>query len=180
MYYRSKKIERLCLHILCSNCCYFSCYLFCKLSEIIPENVNITLFMVTKNDCWYFVPYIYINNYHFCMFYTKKSVCFAPTPLPRNHRRPPSAFTAPTRPQAGIVFGFDKNRCTHIFSILSPESVIYLFCLEYTKLSSYSSWKFLQKICYTCKKNAKLIIETTVKEKTYFCKEKRENPMVHF
>ena len=29
-----------------SNCCYFSCYLFRKLSKIIVENVSITLFIV--------------------------------------------------------------------------------------------------------------------------------------
>ena len=110
------------------------------------------LFRVTKNNCWYFVPYIHPNDHHFGMFYTKKSVCFAPTPSTWHHPGPPMGLTAPARLLTGIVFGFDKSWCTYIFSILSPESVIYLFCLEYTKLSSYSSLKFLQKTYYTTRK----------------------------
>ena len=91
-------------------------------------------------------------------------MCFAPTPSPRHHPGPPRGFTAPARQQTGIVSGLDKNRYTHIFLMLSPESVIYLFCLEYKKLSSYSSSKFLQKMCHSYRKNAEVILETSVKE----------------
>ena len=38
---------------------------------------------------------------------------FAPTGSPRHRPGPP-------RPLTSIVFGFAKNRCAHIFSVLSP------------------------------------------------------------
>ena len=30
------------------------------------------------------------------------------------------SFTAPPKPPAGILFGFSKNQCAHIFSVLFP------------------------------------------------------------
>ena len=33
----------------------------------------------------------------------------------------PLGLTAPPRPPAAIVFGFVRNRCAHIFSVLSPD-----------------------------------------------------------
>ena len=43
-----------------------------------------------------------------------------PTPSPRHRPEPPGGLTAPSRPPPAIVFGFAKNRCAHIFSVLSP------------------------------------------------------------
>ena len=45
---------------------------------------------------------------------------FAPTRSPRYHPGPTGGLTAPPRPPASIVFGFAKNQCTQIFSVLSP------------------------------------------------------------
>ena len=36
---------------------------------------------------------------------------------------PPKGLTAPARFPAGIVFGFAKNRCAHIFSVLFPANM---------------------------------------------------------
>ena len=47
---------------------------------------------------------------------------FAPIPSPGHHPGPPGKLTAPPRHPAAIFFGFAKNRCAHIFSVLSPKS----------------------------------------------------------
>ena len=46
---------------------------------------------------------------------------FAPTLSPGHHPGPPGELIAPPRHPAAIVFDFAKNRCPHIFSVLSPE-----------------------------------------------------------
>ena len=53
-----------------------------------------------------------------CFIQKKLFGGFAPTPS--TSCRPGPGVTAPPRPPAAIVFGFAKNRCTHIFSALSP------------------------------------------------------------
>ena len=51
---------------------------------------------------------------------------FAPTRSPRHHPglhgggEGGGAYSSPRTPSFSIVFGFSKNRCTHIFSVLSP------------------------------------------------------------
>ena len=46
-----------------NNCSYFSCYLFCRLSLIILENVSITFRVTTE---WlHFRPYIHPIDHHF-------------------------------------------------------------------------------------------------------------------
>ena len=57
-----------------NNCAYFSCYLFCKLSEIIVENVSITLLWVTTEWLLIFLPYIHLNDHCFSVFFTKKKI----------------------------------------------------------------------------------------------------------
>ena len=44
---------------------------------------------------------------------------FSPTRSPRHCPRTPGGLAALPRPPALIVFGFAKNRCAHIFSVLS-------------------------------------------------------------
>ena len=45
----------------------------------------------------------------------------APTPSPRHRPGPSGRCTAPERPPAAIIFGFAKNRGTHLFSVLFPD-----------------------------------------------------------
>ena len=42
---------------------------------------------------------------------------------------PLEGLTGPTRPPAAIVFAFAKKRCAHIFSVLSPESALFIIKL---------------------------------------------------
>ena len=54
-------------------------------------------------------------------FIQKKNffVGFAPIPSTGHHLGHSGELTAPPRPPASILFGFSKNQCTHIFSVLS-------------------------------------------------------------
>ena len=59
------------------------------------------------------------------VFYTKKKKLFRGS-HPRLHQGITldlmvEGLTAPPRTAVPIVFGFSKNPCTHIFSVLSPE-----------------------------------------------------------
>ena len=60
------------------------------------------------------------------MFYKKKSKIvqgFADTRSPRHCPGSPGEdLKLPPRPPASIVFGFAKNRCAHIFSVLYPAN----------------------------------------------------------
>ena len=49
-----------------------------------------------------------------------KKKCGA-SPPPGYLLGPPKGLTATPRSPAAIVFGFAKNRCAYIFSVLSPE-----------------------------------------------------------
>ena len=53
--------------------------------------------------------------------YFMQKNCLGFLPSPRHCPGPPGGLTAPLRPPAVIVFGLAKSRCTHIFSVLSPD-----------------------------------------------------------
>ena len=91
-----------------NNCSYFSCYLFCRLSLIILENVSITFRVTTE---WlHFRPYIHPIDHHF----TKKKKIWGALAPPGHLPRPPVDL---------ILFDFAKNRCTHIFLDYPLEGV---------------------------------------------------------
>ena len=54
---------------------------------------------------------------------TKLFVGFSPTPSTGHHPGHSGELTAPPRPPVAILFGFSKNRCAHIFFVLSPVPV---------------------------------------------------------
>ena len=115
------------------NCSYFSCYLLPKLSEIIVENKSITLFRVTTVNADIFYPiFTQTITILVCFIREKKAKLFrrfAPTHSPRHWPGPHVGLTACPRHSASIVFGFSKNWCTHIFSVLSPDHMWYLWSL---------------------------------------------------
>ena len=61
------------------------------------------------------------NDHHFSMLYKKKKQNCSGDLDPRLHQDIAlDPIAAPHRPPTSIVFGFAKNPCTHIFSVLSP------------------------------------------------------------
>ena len=54
---------------------------------------------------------------------TKLLVGFSPTPSTGHHPGHSGELTAPPRPPVAILFGFSKNQCAHIFSVLSPAKI---------------------------------------------------------
>ena len=85
---------------------------------IIVENVSIALFRVTTGWLLIFLPYIHPNIHRFSLFYTKKKI----VRILCTHaftRASPWTPWAPQTPSCNR-FGFIKNRCAHIFSVLSP------------------------------------------------------------
>ena len=65
-------------------------------------------------------------------FIQKKHIVwgFVSTPSPRHHLRPPGRgrLKPLPRPPVAIIFGFSKNRRTHIFSVLFP---VYVYILGF-------------------------------------------------
>ena len=88
--------------------------------------ISITLFRVTTGWCWYFYPIFTLTFTVLACFIRKINKLFrdfAPTLSPGHYSGP----LGPPRTPAAIIFGFAKNQCTHIFSVLSPDKCISLF-----------------------------------------------------
>ena len=72
----------------------------------------------------FYPTFTHPNNHHFSVFYTEKKnkiVCaFVPMPSPGHQPRPREGggLQPLPRPPAAIVFGFFKNQCAYIFSVL--------------------------------------------------------------
>ena len=82
-------------------------------------------------DCWYFYPIFTLSiTVLACFIRKKKNVGYAPTPSTGHYPGHSGEFQLPPRPPAAILFGFSKNRCAHIFSVLSSGCV-------------YTEWKMI-------------------------------------
>ena len=125
-----------------NNCPYFTCYLFHKRSEIIVENVSITLFRVTTMVADIFYP-IFTLTITILACFTRKQVKlfrgFSPTLSPRHRPRPPGgAYSSPQSPSFNR-FWLSKNRCAHIFSALSPA--LYVDLMGFWDYIQFYLWK---------------------------------------